>query len=83
MPLRREADAGVAHGERAARRVRPVAGSRATVSTTSPASVNFTALVSRFSRIWRSRVDVADDRRRDVALEDVGDVEALLGRARG
>ena len=31
-------------------------GVAVTVSTTSPCSVNFTALVSRLSRIWRSRV---------------------------
>ncbi len=32
------------------------AGAALTVSTTSPASVNLTALASRLSRIWRSRV---------------------------
>ena len=31
-------------------------GCDVTVSTTSPASVNFTALESRFNMIWRSRV---------------------------
>ncbi len=34
----------------------PSAGLALTVSTTSPASVNFTALASRFSSTWRSRV---------------------------
>ena len=34
----------------------PSAGLALTVSTTSPSSVNFTALASRFSSTWRSRV---------------------------
>ena len=53
-----------------------------TVSTTSPVSVNLTALLSRFSRIWRSRVTSPSMRRRHLAFEDVGDVQVLLGRAR-
>ena len=56
IPSGGQADAGVAHRERqldlAAGRA-PVA---VTVSTTSPASVNLTALLSRLSRICRSRV---------------------------
>ena len=33
----------------------PAGPSRSTCSTTSPVSVNFTALPTRFTRIWRSR----------------------------
>ena len=58
MPASAQADAGVAHREvqqaafdRSARRL-----AARTVSTTSPASVNLTALLSRFSSTWRSRV---------------------------
>ena len=50
-----QADAGVAHRERELRR-RCLPAPRVTVSTTSPRSVNLTALTSRLSRICRSRV---------------------------
>ena len=73
MPVRRNADAGVAHGEGAARPGRPAACRRTvTVSTTSPCSVNLTALVSRLSRIWRRRVTSPMMAARHVALEQVG-----------
>ena len=57
-------------------------GFELTVSTTSPASVNFTALLSRLSMIWRSAGHVADDCRGHVALEHVRGIEMLLDRAR-
>ena len=60
----------------------PARGSLRTVTTTSPRSVNLTALASRLSRIWRSRVRSVPIGGRNVALEHVGDVELLLGRAR-
>ena len=53
-----------------------------TVSTTSPASVNFTALESRFSMIWRSRVTSPTNGGRDVAFEHVGGVQMLFDGAR-
>ena len=56
IALGREADAGVAHREGQLDLVRPRRASALTVSTTSPVSVNFTALESRLSRIWRRRV---------------------------
>ena len=72
----------VSRTAKVSRRGRRGRASRVTVSTTSPASVNLTALLSRFSRIWRSRVRSPLDADRHVALEHVGDVEVLLGRAR-
>jgi hypothetical protein len=76
-----EADAGVAHRRSAGPTPPACSASRRTVSTTSPRSVNFTALLSRFSSTWRSRVTSPLMGRRQSALEDVGDVQVLLGRA--
>ena len=78
----READAGVAHRERQLGARRLPCGVAVTVSTTSPCSVNLTALASRLSRIWRSRVTSPSIAARHLALEQVGGVEVLLGRAR-
>ena len=63
-----------------ARRARAAAS--VTVSTTSPCSVNFTALDEQVEQDLAQPRHVADDRRRHVALEHVGDVEVLLRRAR-
>ena len=79
----RQADAGVAHGERELAAVVRPRGFAVTVSTTSPASVNFTALDSRLSEDLAQPRHVALDRRRHVALEEVREVEALLDGARG
>ena len=56
---------------------------RVTVSTTSPRSVNLTALDSRLSRICRRRVTSPTIAAGHVAFEHVGGVEVLLDRARG
>ena len=50
-----------------------------TESTTSPRSVNLTALESRFRRTWRRRVTSPDDGGRRPVGDQVGQVEALLG----
>ena len=55
---------------------------RCTVSTTSPRSVNLTALASRFSSTWRSRVTSPTIAAGTSPSNDVGEVEVLLGRAR-
>ena len=59
----RDADAGVAHRERQLDVGRRRAASRVTVSTTSPRSVNFTALRQQVEQDLPQPRDVADDRR--------------------
>ena len=54
------------------------AGAAVTVSTTSPRSVNFTALERRLRMIWRSRVTSPTMAGGNIAFEHVGGVEVLL-----
>ena len=60
----------------------PFAVATVTVSTTSPSSVNFTALRQQVEQDLAQPRDVAVDGRGHVALEHIGDVEVLLGGAR-
>src|SRR6266540_3969347 len=45
-----------------------------TATTTSPTSVNFTALLSRLARIWRNRLGY-------IVFNQVGQIEPFLGGA--
>ena len=58
-------------------------GSLASERTTSPRSVNFTALLSRLTRIWRSRVTSPSDGLRGVGIDQIGQIEAFLGSLGG
>ena len=80
LPARTARTAARGRRRRCRRRCRsPRSGTRTSIvglsetlrarTTTSPSAVNFTALDARFSRIWRSRVGIAAQRRRQLRRE--------------